>query len=260
MRNIPTIIIILLLAIINFNVSSQSIDNKSYKLYSLENIESTVYLKLDDANEKITIELNPNEILCVNGFRGLEQEVNILNQKFIELRFKIRGGSGVAIRRYALICISDNKLYKSIDVISMISSEFKGTYFPSIDSLNLYDESSIYKLNFTMSMGENQNYKLIAIQSEKVKSKHDTTQNHETQDMLQFSFDKGNKVFYNQLGSLKGSFDINNDIGNSNAKKVFNGEKYPAIKLKNEEYYFINQSWYIKDGNNHLSEFSSSCK
>jgi hypothetical protein len=260
MRNIPAVIIILLFTIINFNVLSQTIDNKSYKLYSLENIESTVNIKLDDANEKITIELNPNEIFCINGFRGLDQDVNILNQKFIELRFKIRGGSGVAIRRYVLICISDSKLYKSIDVISMISSEFKETYVPSIDSLNLYNESSIYKLSFTMSQGDNQNYKLIAIQSEKVKSKHDTTQNHETQDMLQFSFDKGNKVFYNQLNSLNGSFEINTDNGNLRTKKDFNGTEYPSIKLKNEEYYFINQSWYIKDGKNHLTEFSSLCK
>lgn len=260
MRNISTIIIILLFTIINFNVLSQTIDNKRYKLYSLENIENTVNIKLDDANEKITIELNPNETLCINGFRGLEQEVNILNRKFIEIRFKVRGGSGVAVRRYVLICISYNTLYKAIDVISMVSSEFKETYVHSIDSLNLYDETSIYKLSFTMSQGDNQKYKLLAIQSEKVRSKHEPKQNHETEDMLQFNFDENDKVFYNQIDSLQGSFLINSDIDSTDKLINFNGEKYPAIKLKdNTGYYFINHSWYMKGTKNHLQKLTSNC-
>ena len=69
-----------------------------------------------------------------------------------------------------------------------------------------------------------------------------------------------NYVFYNKHSCLKGIFEISSDNGNFSSKKEFIGATYPVIKLKNEEYYFINQSWYIKDGINHLTEFSNSCK
>lgn len=260
MRNIQ-IITLILLTLININVLSQSTDNnKSYKLLSLENNEYTVNVKSDIINDRIIIELNSREKFCINGYRGFEQKVNVLNKKFLELHFKIRGGTGVAFRRYTLICISDGKLYKAIDVLSMVSSEFNKTYVPSVDSLKLYDENRLYKLNFSMLLGDNHKYILIAMQTEKVNSKYDPKENHDTKDTLQFNFDINNKVFYNELSNLKGSFLIDSDDGRSTYKKDFNNEVWPAIKLKNEEYYFINQSWYIKDGKNHLSEFSCSCK
>jgi hypothetical protein len=260
MRIILKRMITVLLTLYSYNVFSQSDNNESFKIFSLENKESTVYLKLDVVNERITVQLNPSQTLCINGFKGFEQKPTILNQKFMELQFKIRGGSGVAIRRYVLICISESKLCKAIDVLSMISSKFEKTYVSSIDKLNLYNESSIYKLSFTMSQDDDQNNILVVKQYEKIYSKDKPNKNHETQDVLTFSFDKVNKVFYNTQEDLKGSFDIDDDIGGSFAKKIFNSELYPVIKLRNEEYFFINKNWYIKDGKSHLTEFSCLCK
>jgi hypothetical protein len=238
---------------------SQYAYNKSFKLFSLENKEDSVNINLDPLNEKITLKLTPDEVLCVHGYRGLEQQINILNQKFVELFFRIRGGSGVAVRRYILICISNNKLYKSIDVLSTVSSEFNLTYVPSIDSLNLYDEKSLYNLSFMMSYQDGQNNKLIATQYEKVTSKYDPTQNHETLDTLQFNFDSKNKIFYNHIESLDGSFTINSDVNNIDIQNNFNGENYSVVKLKDEEYFFIEHSWYVKGINNHLYKLSCEC-
>jgi hypothetical protein len=257
MRNIITkIIAITCFAFSNLNVYSQSFEN--YKLLSLDNKECSISLELDAAKENVKVKLNANEVLCINGFKGLEQGVNVLNQKFLELRIKTRGGSGVAMRRYILICVSDNKLVKAIDILSMISSEFKETYAPSIDSLNQYDESSIYKLTFTITQNDN-DFKLIAIESETVQSKKNPSKNHDTKDLLQFDFDMNMKVFYNQLVSLNGVFTIDSDDGNPTISNQFGEDKYPTIKLKNEKYYYINHVWYINDGKNHLTKFSNTC-
>jgi len=242
----------------NLNVISCSIESEVYKILSLDNKECAISLETDLAEEILVVRLNDNEMMCISGFKGLEKEVNVLNQKFLELRTVTRGGSGIAMRRYVLICISDDKLIKAIDVLSMISWEFTETYVPSIDSLNLYDERSIYKLIFTVTQHDN-NFKLIAIECEKVQSKKDPNKNHETEDLLQFFFDEENKVFYNQKESLNGIYIVDGDNGSLQYSKQFGDEKFPSIKLKNEQYFYINQTWYINDRKDHLTGFSNNC-
>jgi hypothetical protein len=128
---------------------SQMRDVDTVSLHSLENKEIIVKIKFDYGFDKLILELNSDEKMIVKGFRGLTQDMKVLNQKFIELRFSMRGGTGVRVCRYVLICVSNNKLYRSIDQISLFSSVFKETYDASIDSLHLYDESSTYQVDFT---------------------------------------------------------------------------------------------------------------
>jgi len=242
----------------NLSAYSQLVENENYKLLSFENEECFVTVEKNIVKEYIKVKLNKNEELCICNFKGLEHQVKVLNQKFLELRIKTRGGSGIAMRRYILICISENRLVKAIDVISMISYEFKETYVTSVDSLNQYDESSTYKLTFTITQNGN-DFKLIAIELEKVRSKKSPSKNHDTTDLLQFNFDMKMNVFYNQLEGLNGVFTIDSDDGNPTISKMFGGEKYPTIKLKNEKYFYINRAWYVNDGKNHLTKISSTC-
>lgn len=259
MKNLSYLITLWLLTLINVTVSAQLTDGTKYKIYSLENKEFILQVKPDVNNEKIIITLNPKETLCINGYSGFDQQIKVLNEKFIELHFRMRGGSGVAIRRYVLVCVSGVKLYKPIDVLSLVRSEFKETYVPSIDSLNLYDESSLFSLKFNLLQDHGQRFKLYVTQSEEVISKYDPSKNHLYKDSLELKFDESCSVFYDEFRNLRGHFDISSDDGSSK-EIIFKGEKYPAIKLRNAEYYYINQKWLMRDRKNHLSEFSDSCK
>jgi len=259
MRNvIIKIIIIVYFAFFNLNDASCFVEAENYKLISFDNKECSVSLELDLVKEYIKVILDDNEVLYINGFMGLEQKVNILNNKFLELRIKTRGGSGIAMRRFILICISDNKLVKAIDIISMISSEFKESYVPCIDSLKQYDEKSIYSLTFTIKQKGN-GFKLIAVESEKVQSKMDPSKNHDTKDLLQFNFDMNMKIFYNHIEGLSGVFTIDSDDGNPTFNHQFREGEYPTIKLKKGKYYYIDHVWYINDSKDHLTKFSNTC-
>lgn len=243
---------------IYFNsVSSQSLEKGSVHLNSLEGKPVTVNVELDNVNDKIMLKLNSSEILCISGYRDLAEKIKIINEKFILLHYKIRGGSGYKMEKFVLVSISKGKLIKSMDILSMQSYELKHTYDKETDSLGLYDESGIYKIGFITSKNiQDSHHQIEATQYEKIKSKHDPTKNYETLDTLRLSFDDKNKVFYTEYKTLKGNFIFD---GVSQKQRAFKGEKYPLIKLKNDEYLFINMVWYRKVNKNHFVEASFIC-
>ena len=245
--------------IINLFVStqvslSQIRDEEIITVHSLENKEASVKIKFDYVNDRISLELNPTEKMLIKGFRSMTQDIKILNQKFIELRFSMRGGTGVHVRRYVLICVSDSKLYRSIDVISLVSSEFKETYVASIDSLHLYDESSINQINFTGLKEKCGSYELIATGFVKIHSKIDPSQDYENHDTTQLRFDMDNKVFYTNFENLNGQYLLWSDE-NLNEQVNFHNEKIPSICVNQDEIYvYFRHKWYIKHQDYHLQE------
>ena len=258
MRNLFILIFTTVSTLICTDAASQVIEKKSLTLNSLSNESAKVNVELDNVNDRITFKLSPKEILCINGYRDLIENIKILNKKFMSIHYRIRGGSDVRLEKTALVCISKGKLYKALNVLSMESYEILGTNDKLPDSLEVY-ESGMYKLIFNNLRYDNQNFQLSAIQFEKVKSKYDKSKNFEKKDMIKFYFDEKNKVFYTKYVSMKGDYKIEVD-GGKNEQKKFNGEKYPFIKLRNEEYIFIDYFWYFVERGNRLSEISSSCK
>ena len=239
--------------------ASQVIEKKKLTLTSLLNESVKVNIELDNVNDRITFVLNTKEILCINGYRDLVENIKVLNKKFVSIHYKIRGGSGVKMRRTALVCISKGRLYKALDVLSMESYAFKETYDKVTDSLGLYDESGIYTLKFDNLRNDKQSIQLSAIQYDKVKSKHDKNKNYEKTDTIKFYFDEKNKVFYTKYISMKGNYKIEIE-GAKSEQRIFKGEKYPFIKLRNDEYIFIDNVWYNRERGNHLQGTLSSCK
>ena len=240
-----------LIFFLNFgNITQKTEELQSVKLNSLEGNSVIVNVKLDDVNDKITLMLKPTRIISISGYRGLLSDIKIINHNFIYLSFYIRGGSGVKLVRTTLVCVAEGKLYKSMDLISMQSYVFKNTYNQKVDSMGLYDDSGIYHISFLDSKyDKNNEYKLKAIQYEKIKSKYAPNKNQETSDTLCFSFDVNSRVFYNQYKTLKESYII------SEKPQLMKGQKYYSIKLKNDEYFYIDKIWYTKNNGNRLTEF-----
>jgi len=256
-------IIIFLNVILEFDLSSQIKDSEYLTVKSLDSIECKVYIIKDNANGRIIIKLNSNETLCINNFRGFEQKASILNNKFIELLFKLPGGTGTGVNRTVLICISKGKLYKALDVISMVNSVFKKTYDRYTDSLNLYDESTTYNVDFKLIQSKNKIFRLMVSEYEKVYSKIDPKQNHEIRDSLYLNFDWRENVFYSGFINLRGDFVIVNDNEGTTTNRIFKNNKYPTIRLRDAEYYFIDRSWFyrvLSDKRNFLTVFSDYCK
>ncbi len=256
-KNIYILIITAVLSFVSNHAMSQENEDMNLELNSLSNESVRVNVELDDVNDRITLKLNSKEMLCLNDYRGLEEDMKILGNKFIVIQYRTRGGSGVKVRKTALICISNGKFCKALDVLSTESYEFKDTYDKATDSLKLYNESGLCTLRLVDLQNEGQGFMLHAIQYEKVKSKFNKRDNYEKTDTIKFCFDENNKVFYTTYLRLEGNYKIE---GEMNSQRFFKGQKYPSIDLKNNQYIFIDNVWYNKMRDNHLAEISGSCK
>jgi hypothetical protein len=133
---------------------------------------------------------------------------------------------------------------------------FDKTYDKYIDSVNPQKEIGMYKLSILKLQNDKHGYFFTASEYEKIESKKNRASDHEIIDTLLFKFDKNNKVFYSQYKSLKGNYELE-----GNKSRFFKGDTYPVLKLKNEEYYYIDGHWYfyIRSRGNRLFETASPC-
>lgn len=260
---------------ISIRAIPQTIERKSFVFNSLENAQVKVTLELDNVKDNITIVLSPSEVLCIKGYQGdvRFEEFKVIDRKVLFLSFPIRGGSGIALVKTIFLCVSKGHLYKALDIVSKESFIFKKTFNKKVDSLELYDESGIYKINFIgLRKNDIGGYKLLVSQYEKVNSKRYPDENYKTTDTLLFNLDKKNKIFYNHIVKLKGIYIIESE--KSSKQRDFKGEKYPEIEFKKhsylfetfvpvtfifDEYIFIDGVWYKKGNENYLIEVSDNC-
>lgn len=206
---------------------SQSIDSEIFNLLSLEGKEVIAKIAFDDRNDRLLIELNENEKMCILNAKYFSEDVKILDKKFIELQLGVRGGSGESVHRYVLICISGDRLYKCIDVISLVK--------------NLVDQIIDSQVNFVGLREKNNSYEMC-ISGE-----------------TSLQFDLKNKIFFNGYENLNGLFNLNSDQDLSNKQIDFKNEIFPMICVNfGQKYIFIRHKWYVK-GQNHLLELTSFC-
>ena len=145
MKKIRILIALIIFILLTKSTYSQPSGSINIVLYSIENKLSKINLCLDELNEKIIINLSSSESLCINGFKDLTEEIKVIKRKFLLFKFRIRGGTGVALRRSVLVCISNDRLFKVFDVLSMVRSQCKENYIPKVDSLNEFDENHNYQ-------------------------------------------------------------------------------------------------------------------
>jgi len=199
---------------------SQSGYDEMINFLSLENKEVIVKYGYDPKYDRTIFELNPHEKLCIQDTRGAE--VKIHQKKFVELLLEMRGGSGEAVRKYVIICVSNGKLYKSIDVISLVKNTVTGI--------------SDCEINFTGPIEKNKSIELNAGGS-----------------TLHFDLDK--KIFFEGYYTLNGIYYVKTDKDPLKKEKIFHNKKYPIVF---NMYIFIEDKWYVLSSNE-LTELTSTC-
>lgn len=244
-------IIVLLFIVICIPIYSSS----TYKLISLENEEINVCVDLDEINNFISINLDSKNKICIDGFKELI-DIKILDNKFLLLHFSIRGGSGVQLIRTAIVCVSNGKIFKSLDIFSSVHSFFNDAYN---NKIKIDDEENSYQVLLKLVQKAHSNQVILQVnENELIKSKSNPLKNKTEKEEFVLYFDNHQKIFQNNLKTLSGRFEIDNGKSETTSRE-FMDKAFPAIIFRNYEYYFIDDSWYIKDQINHLTKFSDSC-
>jgi len=240
------------------NICCQRIEGNSYELISFDNKKIQIRIRLDYVNEKMIIGYEKKDSVCIKAFKDLKEDIKVIDNKFILIHFKTSGGTGVRNEKIILISANNDKLLIAFDIFSLYKSEFKYTYNPSIDSLHLYDEKEIDSISISHIITEEGINKFKVSEFCKTISKYEKNKNLEVENIYELLFDSNNKIFYNIKDTLRGEYVIINTYNNEK-KKVFNEEIFPAIKFKNNEYFFIESRWYEVGRDNYLIDHSYSC-
>ena len=227
-------------------------------------IGQTFHLKSFDGSEK-SINLFPVDekglltITCakdtvkINDFTGIDTGV-VLNKNFLLVRYSIRGGSGMHVRRSLILSVRDNIICQSLHITSLFSEEFID-FRKQHKSSDLVDVSSLYKVDFSLKGNDMSNYLLNTMVHDEKKSKDapQTNYNHDYDIIL--SFDTSRNVFYNKLEPISQYFTIFDPKTSSEIKQYIMGT-FPMVKLGQYKYYYIKGEWYEKDDESGLSKYS----
>jgi len=251
MKNICILFTMMILSLVPGKAMSQEKEDMSFELNSLSGESVRVNLELDDVNEKIILKLNSKEMLCLDNYRGLDDEMKVLNNKFIMIHYKVRGGSDIKVRKTTLVCVADGKLHKALDIVSTMSHNIGDLKANGDESLKQSDECGLYTLKLVSLQHQGRGFLLTAVEHEMESSKADKQNNFEREDSVKMFFDDVNKVFYTKMITLNGRYMVE---GESDSLRNFKNLLVPFISLNNEESVYIDKDWYYMEPGNRLAK------
>lgn len=125
---------------------------QDYSIYSLQGSIAKIHVEPQYVNNLLKI-IYSTDTICVGNFTDFDEDIRVLNKRFLKITYKVRTGSGIKERNTVLLCVNDNSLCQALHVLSFSSSIFDKTHDRYTDSLQLFEERSIYsaRLSFVSS-------------------------------------------------------------------------------------------------------------
>ncbi len=241
--------LLLIVCFVSSNLLGQQIE-KQYHLRSVsDSLRYSVTIE-ENVIDGFTTFSSKEDTLKIFGVQDI-QTVTVHANAFLEIQFKMRGGSGVKVRRKVLLCVSQGKIYKTLDVLSEVTSRVTEVYDKVADSLKLFDEKEDYHVTISIKQ-EGNHYKAVLSESKKVESKNNPSQNESFEKSYKLDFDPGGYFFYNSMKRLNKRYKIYSSKDNKTVEK-FISQEVPCTQLHEKLYLLIDNEWCLDNGNDSLS-------
>ncbi len=219
-------------------------DAKSFVVRSLDEKTQKIHIMPDYFRHILRISCLKDTITDYD-FWGVPVETHLLNKQFLEIKYAVRGGSGIGAEDIMLLCVSNNKLCESMHVQSFLTGESG-------------DEQENFNIKIAALKGvDRKTYKLVVNVHDAVNSKRDPASNYKYNNQTILSFDASRNVFYSIKQDLYQSFINVYDPKNRNTQKTSIGGNFPAIILGKETCYFIKGGWYQFADNKELYPYAA---
>ncbi|MBB3056809.1 hypothetical protein [Mucilaginibacter gotjawali] len=219
-------------------------DAKKFTLRSMDGKVQQVHLVPDYFRHILRISCLKDTITDYD-FWGVPVETRILNKQFLEIKYAVRGGSGIGAQDIMLLCVSNNKLCESLHAQRLLTGESG-------------DGQENYNIKIVALEGvNNKTYKLIVDVHDARNSKRDPAADYNYNNQTTLSFDTNRNVFYSIKQDLYNSFiNMYNPKNHKTFKKPIGGN-FPASILGKETYYFIKGGWYQFADNKDLYPYAA---
>ena len=213
-----------------------------------DHVDYKIRIEEDFENEMISFKTG-KDVLLIHDVRSVDTVITHL-ERFLEVKLRIRGGSGVKVREKILLCVNAGKIFINLLVRSDVESKLTKVYDKVADSLKLFDEEEQYHVNISIEEKSN-SFIATLIESNYVRSKFDPSQNESFKETYPLNFDTNGYYFFNSSKNLNDKFKLYSYKENKYFEKFLSTEA-PAIELANGSYFFIDGIWYTEGRDNIL--------
>jgi len=218
-------------------IGDSKYDTRAYQIQSLDGKNQTVHIM--PIYEKHVLKISClNDTLIDDDFWDVPPITEVLNKNFIEIRYEVRGGSGLGLGNILLLCVNGNKLFEAMHVLRYLSSEGGG-------------EKTNYNLKLTLNGNNKRNFKLIVDIHDRDWSRYSPEINYDYRNRSILSFDVHQNIFFSLKEGNYNSAIIDDKKPKQQVKGVF-----PVIILGKENYYFIGGNWYNLENGNEFYKYS----
>ena len=214
---------------------------RTYQIKSLDGRNSNVKIWDDFENGTVRI-IYLKDTINVYESTGIDK-TEILNNNFIEINYRFRGGSDIAVGNVVILCVNNNKLCEAAHVEGYINWDVHG-------------EKADNHIKISLGGSNKKNYKLNVNVYDRFSSKNEPQSNYKYYNRSILYFDVNRNVFYSLKKDVYQSFAIYDHKTNKENKQQIRGN-YPVIILGKDNYYFIKNEWCSVGDNNQLSNYSS---
>jgi len=217
------------LALLTF--SCAIFNNAKAQVYSIESFDGTnakINLNYTLFSKRLKVSYL-NDILFLSDYTGT-REVHVLNKRFLQIVYGVRGGSGLDLRNTIILSVSKSKIN-----VAMLVTSYAGAVSE--------DKEDLYKLKLGMTGNDKSNYKLSVNVHYEHKTKLHPKTNYNKNGQVSLSFDPSQNIFYSTHKNINQSFIINNLKTQQSDKQKVSGT-LPVIVLGRNSYYYIKGEWY----------------
>jgi hypothetical protein len=213
---------------------------QSYSIKSFEGSNAKINLNYKLFSKTLSVSCL-NDTLFLNDYTGTT-EVHVLNERFLQIIYDVRGGSGLDLRNTLILSVNKNNIN-----VSMLVASYVGV-------TSMYQQG-LYKLKLNMLGDSKSNYKLIIDIHDEQKFKRNPQTNYTHNSKVTLSFDASQNIFYStheRIAKYFSTFDDNT----GKAKKQYISGTFPVINLGKIHYYFIKGEWYGTSFKDNLVQYA----
>lgn len=241
--------LVLIACLICSSLLGQEIERQYFLRGVDDSLRYSIEIQEDIINEIATFSTQQHTLKL---FRVQDIEnVTVHANTFLEVRFRVRGGSGAGVKEKVLLCVSQGKIHRTMDILSDVVSRATEVYDKVADSLKLFDEKEDYHVTILIKQKGNR-YKAVLSESKKVHSKYDPSQNESFERTYELDFEPSGYFFYNSIKRLNKYYEVYSVKDNSTVEKFISAE-VPCIELHQGYYALIENEWCMNNGRDTLS-------
>jgi len=216
-------------------------DTKTIKIISLDGKKRELHFMPDYANHELNISCLKDTI-SIDDFWGVPAEIHVLDNRFVQVIYEVRGGSNLALGNMLIVCVKGNKLYEALHIIR----------YSTWDSGDLRK----YKVRVVFQKPFRNTYQLNVAVRDYVNILAHPEENYYYTDYNTLRFDKKTNLFYNLKSRVYDTLKVYQPYTGQFVKQPIQGT-FPTILLGEESYYYIKDGWYEVQRDHYINRLAS---